>query len=67
MRVLTDAELAQLSGYPRDIGAEDLTTFFRLDVDTRRWLVAEHRGPGNRPGAAACRPWGRRGRMITSA
>ena len=60
MRVLTDAELAQLSGYPRDIGAEDLTTFFRLDADTRRWLVAEHRGPGNRLGLAlqlATLPW----------
>ncbi len=59
-RVLTDAELAQLSGYPREVGAQDLTTFFRLDDDARRWVLTSHRGAPNQLGLAlalATLPW----------
>lgn len=51
-RVLTDAELAQLTGYPGEVGAQDLTTFFRLDGDARRWVLTSHRGAPNQLGLA---------------
>lgn len=51
-RLLTDVELAQLAGYPSAIAAEDLTTFFRLDSQERRWVIEDHRGPGNQLGLA---------------
>jgi hypothetical protein len=51
-RVLTDAELAQLTGYPRAVGAQDLTTFFRLDEQARRWVFTSHRGAANQLGLA---------------
>jgi len=34
--LLTDAELAQLAGYPGEIASDDLATFFRLDGEDRR-------------------------------
>ncbi len=49
-RFLSDAELAQLSGFPSDIAAEDLVTYFRLEESDRRWLIGEHRGGVNRLG-----------------
>ncbi|MGH9068853.1 MAG: DUF4158 domain-containing protein, partial [Acidimicrobiales bacterium] len=49
-RFLSDAELAQLSGFPAEIGAEDLVTYFTMAEDDRRWLVDEHRGAANRLG-----------------
>ncbi len=51
-RLLTDVELAQLTGYPSVIAAEDLTTFFRLDSQDRRWVLEDHRGPGKQLGLA---------------
>jgi len=51
-RLLTDAELAQLTGYPSSVAAEDLTTFFRLEGRDRHWLLEEHRGAGNQLGLA---------------
>ncbi len=49
-RFLSDAELAQLSGFPTEIAAEDLVTYFRLEESDRRWLIGEHRGAANRLG-----------------
>ncbi len=51
-RLLTDAELSQLAGYPDEIASEDLATFFRLDGEDRRWVVEDHRGPSNQLGLA---------------
>jgi Domain of unknown function (DUF4158) len=51
-RFLTDAELAQLSGYPAGIAAEDVVTYFSLSPEDRRWIVTRHRGPANRLGLA---------------
>jgi len=50
LRLRSDAELGQLDGYPREVAAEDLTAFFRLDADTRQWLVDSDRGAANRLG-----------------
>ena len=50
-RFLSDAELAQLSGFPTDIAAADLVTYFTLTEVDRRWLLDEHRGAANRLGA----------------
>lgn len=56
-RFLTDAELAQLSGFPADIAAEDLVTYFSLEPDDRRWVVRDHRGQANRLGLpCSCAP-----------
>lgn len=34
------------------MGAQDLTTFFRLDGDARRWVLTSHRGAPNQLGLA---------------
>lgn len=47
-RFLSDAELARLAGYPPDISADDLATYFHLGDDDVAWLAREHRGPANR-------------------
>ena len=49
-RFLSDAELAQLSGFPAEIAAEDLVTYFTLAADDQRWLADEHRGAANQLG-----------------
>ena len=38
-QVLSDAELAQLSGFPAEIADEDLVTYFTLVDADRRWLL----------------------------
>lgn len=49
-RFLSDAELAQLSGFPAEIADEDLVTYFTLVDADRRWLLDEHRGAANQLG-----------------
>ena len=49
-RFLSDADLAQLSGFPAEIAGEDLVSYFTLAADDRRWLVDEHRGAANQLG-----------------
>jgi hypothetical protein len=49
-RFLSNAELAQLSGFPAEIADEDLVTYFTLFDDDRRWLLDEHRGAANQLG-----------------
>jgi Domain of unknown function (DUF4158) len=59
-RFLTDAELAQLSGFPAGIAAEDLVTYFSLEPDDCRWVVRDHRGQANRLGLSlqlCALPW----------
>src|SRR5271155_3188965 len=51
-RFLSDAELAQLAGFPTEVAAEDLVTYFDLEADDRRWLITGHRGEANRLGLA---------------
>ncbi len=51
-RFLSDAELAQLAGFPADIAAEDLVTYFTLEADDARWAMRDHRGAANRLGLA---------------
>lgn len=60
-RFLSDAELAQLSGFPADIAAEDLVTYFTLTEVDRRWLADDTVGPpiSSVPGCstALCPGW----------
>jgi hypothetical protein len=49
-RFLSDAELAQLSGFPAEIADEDLVTYFTLVDADRCWLLDEHRGAANQLG-----------------
>lgn len=51
-RFLSDAELSQLAGFPADIAAEDLVTYFTLEPDDARWAITDHRGQANRLGLA---------------
>ncbi len=51
VRFLSDAELAQLSGWPSEIAADDLITFFTLTDDDLGWLGSNYRYE-NRLGAA---------------
>ena len=51
-RFLSDAELAQLAGFPADIAGEDLVTYFTLEPDDDRWALRDHRGHANRLGFA---------------
>ena len=55
-RFLSDAELAQLAGFPADVAGEDLVTYFSLEGDDLRWVAREHRGQPNRLGVAVQRP-----------
>src|SRR6266568_4368505 len=59
VRFLSDAELARLSGWPDEIAAEDLVTFFTLSPDDLAWLAGFNRDD-NRLGAAVqlcALPW----------
>jgi Domain of unknown function (DUF4158) len=49
--VLSDAELARLSGWPDDVSEDDLVTFFTLTSDDVGWLGSNVRME-NRLGAA---------------
>jgi len=51
VRFLSDAELAQLSGWPSEIAADDLITFLTLTDDDLGWLGSNYRYE-NRLGAA---------------
>jgi uncharacterized protein DUF4158 len=59
VRFLSDAELARLSGWPDEIAAEDLVTFFTLSHDDVAWLGGFNRDD-NRLGVAVqlcALPW----------
>ena len=51
VRLLSDAELARLSGWPHDVADDDLVTFFTLTSDDLGWLGSNVR-IDNRLGAA---------------
>lgn len=48
-RVLSDAELEALRGWPHEVARSDLVEYFTLDVDDLRW-VRSHRGAAARLG-----------------
>lgn len=46
-RFLSDAEVAQLAGFPAEVAAEDLVTYFDLEPDDASWVLTGHRGAAN--------------------